>query len=247
VETAVNPAVIADNVVMTCYFTGEPDSQRDNQRWPVEAERLRPWHDSIRGALPVLLHDCFDDRDLRWFNGRVIRTPELDRSPYWFRWWAEHEWLLDHFVEGFIWVTDGTDVRMLNQPWMDMAPGRLYVGAEQFSGTLRDNAWVNSHAHSPEIVEWLSDYGNVPVLNPGTVGGDYDTMLEFLYFIDADLTEMKARYDKAGLPLDGCEEFVLFNQIAYDRFAGRLVFGPQVNTPYKRYVQSDPTAWWAHK
>jgi hypothetical protein len=221
------------NVVMACYFTGRPDEQRELKHWPADSTRLVPLIKSIRGATPVILHDCFGPED--WpgvFRGRTCRVPPLDRSAYVFRWWAFREWLYEHLEKlEKVWCVDATDVVMLNEPWMDMADGCLYVGQEP--GTLGGNPWVIKHAGTE--LDWVWENANERVLNPGVVGGDADTML----WLTNRMWEETFNKEHPQ------QEFVTFNRVAREHEL--LVFGPRVTTPYKQYVGESEVSWWAHK
>ncbi|MGK9527565.1 hypothetical protein O6482_25865, partial [Salmonella enterica subsp. enterica] len=49
-------------MIITTYFTGQPDPQR-GEVWKPDYEELRPLIDSMRGQKLVILHDCFDVAD----------------------------------------------------------------------------------------------------------------------------------------------------------------------------------------
>lgn len=221
------------NVVLACYFTGRPDEQR-GCHWAADSSRLEPLVRSVRGGTPVILHDCFGPED--WpgsFRGRTCRVPDLDRSAYVFRWWAFREWLYKHAEKvgsDKVWCVDSTDVVMLNEPWLDMAEGRLYCGAE--TGSLGGNPWIAEHAGTEAA--WLAENADGVILNPGVVGGDLTTMLSLT----------NRMWEETFNKPHPQQEFVTFNRIAREY---PLVYGPRVTTPYKQYVKESDFAWFAHK
>lgn len=154
------------------------------------------------------------------------------RNPYTYRWQLVRDWLIAHPDVGFVWAVDGTDVVMLREPWTEMHAGVLYVGSEL---QLVGNDWM-IHYH-PETHGFIRQFPNHRLLNSGIAGGDRDTLLEFTTALCARLEQTRTDLFDMGA----------FNQVAWTRFAGRMVTGERVHTLFKYDEQDNQFAWWKHK
>lgn len=212
------------NVVLSVMLTGSIDPQRGKKINPAESQ---PWQQSIKGADAVLLHDQGTDDQTR------VAT---SLNPYAQRWCSYYQYLRSHPVD-WVFCTDCTDVTMLREPWDQMQPGVLYVGWEPKTVAID---WMTTN--HPPYRDWIIANANKMLLNPGVVGGDYQTVMEFCH----DMTAECVRIDHAKLVGD----MAAFNQIAYsDKWVGRLSTGPGVTTLFKHNetVRENKWSWFAHK
>jgi hypothetical protein len=215
------------NVCVTILFTKVPDPQRDTRMAP-EPGLVSSWRDSITGARAVILHDECDTDDPAW-----VKVP-TGINPYLQRWISVAHWLQDTEAR-WVFMTDGTDVRMLHEPWEHMSDGALYIGYEPT--TLGRSSWLARY--HPPYRAWITGHRTLTLHNAGVVGGDLTTMREFTA---AMCWEIANREHQVGIGDMGA-----FNYVTHrSPWAGRVVTGPQVVTRFKAY-ETEGSAWWAHK
>ena len=229
------------DVVLTCLFTRQVDPQRGVRMKP-DAGLLTVLLDTLRGQDAVVLHDELTPPDR---DGVTWERVETSLMPYRQRVLSQWQWLRDHPEVRYVWAVDGTDVRMLNNPFPNMRPGVLYVGSEN---TIVGCPWMREHYPHAEMRQLFEVCGGDQLLNAGLVGGDRETVMD-LY---AEMNRIF--YDNAIKLTQGTEKHVMetdmgpLNLVLHSgRWAGRVVFGPQVNTVFKAHELFSDYSWFAHK
>src|SRR5690606_36648084 len=96
---------------------------------------------------------------------------------YWDRFYQSYNYLKQNPVEGYVWLTDTTDVQMLHNPFPHMNKGILYVGYEPL--TINSN-WLIKNTKSAQFRKMIEENKSRTLLNCGVLGGDYRTLLSFL-------------------------------------------------------------------
>lgn len=232
------------NVVLTCFFTGAVDYQR-NRQWDADASMLDPLINSLKAhnVEYVILNDCFEDKPgFQRIQTGLENSPKL--SPYWQRWIAYYRWLLDNPDVDQVWCVDGTDVEMLRNPFPHMEPGVIYTGDEQ--GQITRCRWMtNTHPHN-YLRELYSRHSKDTLLNAGLLGGSRVGVMMFLRWMlmvlqrnRGDAMKGKDRW------IDG-SDMGGFNFVARMLMGRHIKHGPQVNTVFKKYADNG-VAWWKHK
>lgn len=217
------------DVVLSCYFNGQPDPQRNNIKFSSDPKHVAALEDSIAStssASLVMFTDCLPEA-----QGR--ERAECPRVPYRQRWITYYQWLIRHPEVRYAWCVDATDVRMLNDPFPAMRPGTLYVGWEPKTVGIQ---WIRDNGAG--ILHWIEANHQRPLLNAGLVGGDRATVMAFIRAMQDLWCDTRC---------DDMHEMPFLNHVVYERFPANHVTGPQVATVFKANVQSDPVAWWAHK
>lgn len=164
----------------------------------------------------------------------TILDAPFEVNVYLGRWPAQLAWLTANPDVERVWFVDIGDVTMLRSPWEHMRPGRLYMCAEP--GPLRGNRWMLRHHPAPFLQQHIRT-ADGPILNPGVVGGDRATMIEF----HAAMTTL-IREHGPGLGYDVAPA----NWVARAMFADRVEYGPHVSSVFKAY-RDNGEAWWQHK
>jgi hypothetical protein len=230
------------NLAITCLFTSIPNPLCPGcDNYKPDPELLRGWVSSITGAHPVVLHDGWIGRDeyalLReWspINKVTSRTVEVtDENLFFQRWRHVRSYITHHLgATDFAWVTDGSDVRMLNEPWEHMDPHTLYVGSED---DVVSNRWiVDNH---PSIRQLAKRTPRRPLMNAGLLGG---IRLMALTFIDL----LIARFETCEGDLT---DMAAFNHVLADDWGYAAMTGPPVHTRFGDWAKADRECWWAHK
>ena len=211
------------DAVLTAYFTSG-DPQRGGAKLPADGSALADLTTSL----------AVHDRPLTVLSdslpGSVRVTVAV--NPYLQRWIGYRQYLQNRPDVRYVWCVDGTDVRMLNDPFPEMRPGILYCGWEAETVGCR---WMREHAVS--YGDWVTEHGQEMLLNAGVVGGDRHTIIRLCQ----NIIELWAASDKS----DPLEEMTLFNIAA--RRHREVVTGIQVTTVFKTFAVNHPTSWWAHK
>lgn len=230
------------DVVITSLFTGRPDPQR-RTRMPADVAMLADLRTSLqRHDRPlVVLHDELDAAD---DEHTTFVAQTVGAQPYFQRWISTYQYLRAHPEIRWVWCVDGTDVEMLRDPFLHMQHGRLYLGSEhQVVGC----AWMRRNHRADSLVDFLDSHQERQLLNAGLVGGDRVTVMRFLHrivrYYHDNMTDRFFRRESRDL---GVGDMAAFNRVAYEQFADRLVFGPQVNTVFKA-EQRNEFSWWRHK
>lgn len=227
------------NVILTCLFSNLDDPQR-TKPMPADKAILKPLIDSMKGQDIIILSDGIEPS--REGNVEFIKVETFVRNVYFQRWVSYYRYLLEHRDSiGKVFITDGSDVVMLRNPFEKMKDGVLYVGDEP---NMTGCEWmVKNHPHK-DLQAFI--VGNTDVLlNAGLCGGSIDIVIEFLnkflsfYFQSVHDTHF---YKTPGCGVD----MGLFNYIARKHFEGRLVHGTQVNTVFKAEKPND-VSWFQHK
>lgn len=228
------------NVVITTLLTSQPDPQRGTKLIPSR-DLLSKWAASIKGAYAVVLADELPDAP----NGATIyRVPDVSMNVYFRRWLHIYQYLRDHPEYRFVWCTDGTDVEMLQQPWAEMEPGRLYVGSEP--KTYAD-AWAAANHQERPYAEFIDAHRNDLMLNAGLLGGTRDDVMAYAHAIVRIWyrTESNRFWGKEkGKPCVG--DMIAFGMVGYQQ-RDKLVTGPRVHTVFKTDGVGKECAWWKHK
>jgi len=202
--------------VATCAITNLVDPQYGVKRDSVDTSLWEQSVQAVSGVVPVVLRDANE-------------SPHT--NPYFARWFYYRDYVasLDHIC--YVWLTDGTDVTMLRNPFHHMKWGVLYVGNEV--GSNLTHPWLRNH-HAHDFYNEMFDTP-LPLLNAGICGGNRDTVLEFCNIM----------CERSGLE-NQLTDMAMFNYTAYIEFKGRFEHGVHVNTVFKGYSDNG-VAWFMHK
>lgn len=224
-----NGGVPRVNMVMTSLLTAAPDPQR-GRRWDPDPSILDRWAGSILSAESVVVSD---DAGFRHPGARVETVRPLPLSPYYARWFHCQGVLAEAANVDRVFITDGSDVRMLREPWGLMEHGLIYVGSEPM---LLGCDWMRDSHQNPAMRRWMRRHTRLPLLNAGILGGYRREVLQFLGALCENLRQYPDVSDMA-----------VFNFTArMAPWRDRVVTGPQVHTDFKSYSDNG-VAWFSHK
>lgn len=229
------------SIVLTCLFSNINDPQRDAPM-PADKGILKALIDSMKGQEIVVISDSLGPS--REGNVEYVKVETSVRNVYFQRWVSYYRYLLERRSDiGKVFITDGSDVVMLRNPFEKMKDGILYVGDEpQITGC----EWMVKHHPNRELQEFMKDNTDV-LLNAGLCGGSVDVVIEFigrfLLFYFNSVAESKFYDDRPGC---GDGDMGLFNYIVRKHFEGRVLHGTQVNTVFKD-EKANNVAWFKHK
>jgi hypothetical protein len=186
---------------------------------------IEAWASSIAGARAVVL---VDQATGSISSAEVVQVQPSEKSPYVARWDRVSEFL-STIDDELVWVSDGTDVVMLREPWSTMKHNTLYVGSEPETVGF----WWMKEAHQdPTALSWIESNSSLPLLNAGLVGGSREVVIDFI-------NDLRIALDKYP---DG-SDMAVFNMVAHNR---PHVTGSQVHTTFRSFTDNG-VAWWMHK
>lgn len=160
-------------------------------------------------------------------------------DPYKNRFLKALRYLLAHPEIDNAWIVDSGDVQMLNNPFPEMQPGRIYVGSE--TGNKLDCEWMFLNTPNAYYKSWLRANTGRTLLNCGLLGGSRQDVIDYLnqmFYIWG--------YNDANMNLI---DMLTFNVAGYEHFRDRINYGVGlVNNTFK---SNRPTLqgkeWWLHK
>lgn len=227
------------DVVITTLLTSQPDPQR-GKKWPAESKTLQAWASSIKGGKAVVLADELTTPPK---GAELVPVPTVDMNVYYRRWLHIYQHLRDHPEYGNVWCTDGSDVEMLQQPWADMEPGKVYVGSEP---KTYDDEWAIKNHPARVFQEFLTEHRHDTMLNAGILGGTREDVMGFAHrILRVYYLKQSRRFWKQETSPVGVGDMIAFG-IAAHAIPDRIVTGPRVNTTF-RAEERTPWAWWKHR
>ena len=234
------------NYIVSTYLTSVKDAQRGKAQPIDDSNYIEKWYNSIKNqkVLGVILHDGLSDNFIsKYPEIKFVKFPSVPKnmSIYDYRWHIGYEFAKTIPIDN-IFFTDLSDVTMINNPFLspEYAKGVLYCGDEPC--TIVENTWLQKAVHT-ELLNNLSGFtevwkSNKKVVNPGVLGGDKETVLNFLKAFTELLMKVKTR------PFDGTVDMGVFNYLMRKQF--NPTFGFPVNTVFK-YYQTIDNVWFKHK
>lgn len=151
------PYKVANNLILTCYFTSVVDPQR-GKKWEHNDNDLAVLKNSIPEGIKF---ECL--------------TKANHNNPYLARWIAYRDYLNIHPEIDNVFMVDATDVEVKVNPFDYIDPKSIYCGDEE--SDLK-NIWLKKHHYSDKTKELFDmDY---KLLNAGIVGGSRKIVLSFL-------------------------------------------------------------------
>lgn len=168
------------DVVITHLYSSKPDPQRPTQQY--EPGSLTPAADllnSLKPTQPVVVitdSDVDGGRETSFFE---LVQSELAINVFFQRHLDSWRYLRDHPEIRWAWCVDATDVEMVNEPWEHMEPGIIYTGYEPVRAT--ENNWLLRNHPTRRVQRYIRQHGRSQLLNPGVLGGDRHTLMDFLH------------------------------------------------------------------
>lgn len=256
IEYRENPPVVAtakpldkqNNVVICGVYTGQPDFQI---KWGERHSSIpnpaytRTLELSSADKLKQSI-DKFDQRliVLNNIEHKTVGKTEYIKTgtstdPYKNRFLKALHYLLDHPEIDNAWIVDSGDVTMLNNPFGEMQPGKIYVGCETTNKLGCD--WLILNTPNAYYRQWLRTNGAKTLLNCGLLGGSRENVIAYL-------TQMFYIW---GYNADNMNliDMLTFNATGYENFKDKIVYGVGiVNNTFKSMRPTiQKKEWWLHK
>lgn len=201
------------------------------------------------GLHGTVFHDGMSDRFInRYTTDRIdfeyVDPSEFEYSVNDYRFFRYLDYIESRPELQAVFMTDGNDVRIVNNPFVDLRPDRIYVGSEM--EVIDGNQWMHRRL-------WLLQKGGVDarlklsklrknwIYSAGILGGHRDICLDFL----RDLVGILASVDDdhRGLNLN----MAAYNYVVYNLYRKRHITGAPLHSRYKRYEEDRDDVWFIHK
>ena len=233
-----------ENIILTCFFTKVKDTQRENES-PMKADKglLKQLIDSMKGQRLIVLTDCFKSE--KEDSVEYVEVETSLNNVYFQRWVSYYQYLLQNREKiNWVFIVDGTDVQMLNNPFSSMEAGKLYAGDEAEKTGCE---WLEKYHPHKMIQNFIKQNENKVLLNAGLIGGDVEVIISFINkFLAFYFQSVSDSYFYKDRPDSGVYDMGLFNYIARTHFNDRLVHGTVVNTVFKDYKPNN-VSFFQHK
>jgi len=227
------------NILITTLFTAVKDPQR-HENMKGDTSVLSGLIESLKGQELVVLQDFIESKTEGSVKYERVST---SLNPYFQRWVSIRDYLRGNPDVDKVFCVDGTDVEMLRNPFGEMDNGKLYLGDENQHVACQ---WITANHKAPLLTEFYSKYGSRQLLNAGLVGGDRDTVLQFIHDLLDVYFQLRVDNHYKKTPDAGLTDMALLNYVAYTKFCDRLLHGGQVNTRFKA-EEKNGYSWFRHK
>ncbi|NDC92209.1 MAG: hypothetical protein EB087_00660 [Flavobacteriales bacterium] len=240
---------------MACHITGVYDVNRTITLDDDNYELVRDWAESVaeHQLQGIIFHNNFTSATCEKFKNDYISFIKIDSNnqfnPNVYRYFVYNDFLQNH-VQFFksIFVTDITDVTLLNNPFIDSYfienSTAIFCGDEP--KTL-NNDWMRDHSTNlrnniSDYVEYESKFGSETLLNCGVIGSKAQIFFDFIKRLCA-IHEYANSENQTAFTGD----MGAFNYLARTQFNGHLRHGAPVNTVFKMYETERQDCWFRHK
>jgi hypothetical protein len=243
------------DVIMACHITGVFDVNRNTTLDNDKYELVRDWAESVakQQLQGIIFHNNFTLETCEKFKNDYISFNKIDYNnqfnPNVYRYFVYNDFLQQH-VQFFksIFVTDITDVTLLNNPFIDSYfienPTAIFCGDEP--KTL-NNDWMKDHSthlrnNISDYTEYESKFGSETLLNCGVIGSKAPIFFDFIKKLCAIHESANSANQTAFTGDMGA-----FNYLARTQFNSHLKHGAPVNTVFKMYENERQDCWFKHK
>lgn len=231
------------NLVITTYLTSFKDPQR-NIFFKADKTLLNNWVNSIKSKSNcdiIVLNDCWGD--FHEDSGVMYIPTESVMNPYIQRWISLLRFLKETDYSK-VFITDATDVIMLNNPFEKIKDNYIYVGDEE---SKLDNKWLKDKHRAPVILETIEKNKSNKLLNAGLVGGYREQVIKFISKMLSNYQDIQSDAHFRNQEDSGLSDMGIFNYTCYNNFKDKIKHGRIVNTPFKSYKTKSIVSWFAHK
>ncbi len=246
---------IKKDIILGAYFTGVFDVNRNETLPNDDINPILPW---LRSLIKfeqsvVIFHNSFSDNTISLFEDELITflPVKLDANynPNVYRYFLYNNFLKEniHLLNN-IFVTDVTDVEMLNNPFISNFfiehNDKIFCGDEP---TINNNKWMRDHNEFfrnsiDDFKAYENNFANDTLLNCGIIGGKAIVMQQFL----DELCSLHQSYNQNN-PTAFTGDMGLFNYLIRTKSNGQVYHGSPVNTVFKQYEYNNVDCWFRHK
>lgn len=245
-------ATTINTAVFTTYFVNNPDPQRKEHAPADDYSYVAPWHQSMTqlGLNGVIFHDGLSAEFMSEHGGNGIQfefvsPDEFEYSLNDYRFVIYERYLRNHPEIEAVFMTDGNDVAVVQEPFSMIDPKRVYVGSEM--EFIEDSQWVKRRfyflnqgpAQFPMPKSLFRRKHRV--YNAGILGGSREICMEFLGHMVGGLAQLTDEQKMLNVNM------ALFNHTVYAHFKRRAVTGQPLHSEYKDFQADRKDVYFIHK
>lgn len=194
----------------------------------------------------VIFHDGLDEDFITSHSNDYVsfhKVPPISNNACDAR-WIVYRNAIEEYKTDYVFATDISDVVMGGNPFHVDSPlksGILYTGDES---NRYKHPWIQKRNEDlkdvlPEVYVHIKENPENKILNPGIIGGCYETMKEYFSCM-ADLVER-------GGPIEKTIDMSYHNYVVRNHFDGRYQHGEPVNSKFGKYQKNRKDVWFIHK
>lgn len=244
-------ATSANNVIVTTYFCRKVDPQKKVHAPCDDFSYIAPWYTSVQelGLHGVIFHDGMSEEFINRYQTPKIRFEYVDPSEFTYslndyRYFIYLRFFETHPAYDHVFMTDGNDVKVVQNPFVNLRPDRVYVGSEE--GDFRANKWIQRRVRllnggSKAYPFELSRLRTNRIYNAGILGGTRLRCLDFLRAMVSTLESLDLEQRDLNLNM------AVFNFVVYRHFRKRVVTGEPLHSVFTAYQNDRKDVWFIHK
>lgn len=241
-----------NHLLVTFYFNQTMDLQRNIQWKQDDFKMIEPWHRSVEWnkLKGVVFYDSLSQEFIDKYSTANIEFKKVESVQKYQvtsgRFLVTLEYLQDNPSIEYVFLTDGGDVIVRQNPFINMKPEILYVGSEL--RTVKSSwDWLVVHAevllngNRDQISNYLAQLGNRVLLNAGISGGHRDIYIQFL-------EKMKEAFEGSSTSLEKSSDMAAFNWVLNQpEFVSKIATGHPVHSVFKEFDFGNQDVFFIHK
>tara|TARA_Y100000590_G_scaffold14063_2_gene16885 strand:+ start:6202 stop:7041 length:840 start_codon:yes stop_codon:yes gene_type:complete len=236
-----------ENVIMTTYFCKKIDPQRLKISPCNDIIYIKPWYYSIKklGLNGIIFHDGMSDSFIKKYETDKIKFIYVDSNDYDYslndlRYFVYYDYILKNKNIKNVFMTDGNDVTIVNNPFVDKLLNKVCVGKELEKLYKKD--WMLNKIKQFNKIKGLHFNKNKETIyNAGLLGGKRENILRFLenmlYIFDSLSFDQK----KQNLNM------IVFNYVVYNHLNENVISGEILHSKYKKFENDRKDIYFIHK
>tara|TARA_Y100001970_G_scaffold186363_1_gene226664 strand:+ start:8407 stop:9213 length:807 start_codon:yes stop_codon:yes gene_type:complete len=235
------------NVIMTTYFFNNKDPQRNKTAPGNDIKYIKSWYESIKklGLNGIVFHDGLSNDFIKKYQTNKIKFEYVNPKSFKYslndqRFVIYLDYLKKHPEIEKVFMTDGNDVKVVQDPFKYIKKAKYYVGSEE--KTIGNSKWI---LHKFKILNKSNKYNSYfkenRLLNAGILGGGCDNIIKMLH----KMRDIFNDYDESMLKSN--LNMVVFNYVLYKYFPNNIVTRPPIHSLFKKYENNRKDVWFIHK
>ena len=170
------------NVIMTTYFCNKKDPQRLSKAPCNDFKYIKPWYTSVKklGLNGIIFHDGLSENFIRKYETNKIKFIYKKTHQVFslndYRYFIYLDYINEHPEIENIFMTDGNDVTVVNDPFTFIKPRNIYVGSE----IKGDKMYVLDKLNNINANKNNNKLKLDTIYNAGILGGNRENVIKFI-------------------------------------------------------------------
>jgi hypothetical protein len=250
--------------LLTTYFNSKPHPLYEHTVEKNSIAYIAPWYRSVDrlGLRGVIFHDGLSEEFIETYSTSKIEFVFVDPAQFEYSVNDQRYLVYDHYLRAHptidkVFMTDASDVFVVQDPFAFVAPGLVYVGnqpgrlhpPEPAGDSLESFSYSfireRLEAAGSQYLALLDDLGSRsirsehPVLNAGILGGCRTVMLELLKAFREVFLAISQPQENLNM---GVLNYVIYRDSSFE-----FVTGVPVHSQFGKYENKRKDVWFIHK